>query len=102
MVAMPRLATFVLECGDAAGVPVIFVHGNVSSNRFWEETLAALPSGLRGIAPDLRGYGGSAVQPVDATRGLCDFADDLRSLVETLDLGPTHLVGWSLGGNVIM
>ncbi len=55
MVGTPRLDTFVLESGDAAGVPVVFVHGNVSSNRFWEETLAALPGGLRGIAPDLRG-----------------------------------------------
>jgi len=102
MVATPRLETFVLESGDAAGVPVIFLHGNVSSNRFWEETLAALPNGLRGIAPDLRGYGHSAVQPVDATRGLRDFSDDLRSLVETLGLGPAHFVGWSLGGNVVM
>lgn len=102
MVTTPRLDIFVLEGGDAAGVPVVFVHGNVSSNRFWEETLAALPSGLRGIAPDLRGYGRSAVQPVDATRGLRDFSDDLRTLVETLALGTVHFVGWSLGGNVVM
>ncbi len=46
MVTTPRLETFVLESGDATGAPVVFVHGNVSSNRFWEETLAALPSGL--------------------------------------------------------
>ena len=101
-VGTPRLETFVLEGGGAAGVPVLFVHGNVSSNRFWEETLAALPAGLRGIAPDLRGYGRSAAQPVDATRGLRDFSDDLRGLVEALGLGRVHLVGWSLGGNVVM
>lgn len=102
VVATPRLRTFVIEGGDPDGVPVLFIHGNVSANPFWEETLAALPGGLRGIAPDLRGYGGSETLPVDATRGLRDFADDLWSLVETLNLGAVHLVGWSLGGNVAM
>ena len=102
LVTTPRLDQFVIEGGDAAGAPVLFVHGNVSSNRFWEETLLALPAGVRGIAPDLRGYGRSAAGPVDATRGLRDFSDDLRSLLETLDLGRIYLVGWSLGGNVVL
>jgi len=101
-VETPRLRQFVIEGGDPEGVPVFFIHGNVSANPFWEETLAALPAGLRGIAPDLRGYGGSETLPVDATHGLCDFADDLWSLTETLGLGAVHLVGWSLGGNVAM
>lgn len=95
VVETPRLRTFVIEGGDPDGVPVLFIHGNVSANPFWEGTLAALPAGLRGIAPDLRGYGGSETKPVDATRGLRDFADDLWSLTETLGLGAAHLVGWS-------
>jgi len=98
-----RLRTHLLEGGPETGAPVLFVHGNASDGRFFEETLAALP-GHRGIAPDLRGFGGSETKPIDATRGLADFSDDLRALVEGLGLAgrPVHLVGWSAGGPVAM
>ena len=42
---------------------------------------------------------------MDATRGLRDFSDDLRSLCETLGLTGArkpHLVGWSMGGGVVL
>jgi pimeloyl-ACP methyl ester carboxylesterase len=90
--------------GPEEGVPVIFIHGNVSSSRFWEENLAALSPHYRGLAPDLRGFGDSETKPVDAMRGLQDFTDDLHSLVETLGLTAEgrklHLVGWSVGGGI--
>ncbi|MEW6637531.1 MAG: alpha/beta hydrolase [Actinomycetota bacterium] len=101
-VETPRLVTHLLESGPEDGTPVLFVHGNVSSSRFFEETLAALPEGYRGIAPDLRGFGGSETKPLDATRGLADFSDDLRALVDALGLVRFHLVGWSAGGSVAM
>ncbi|HET7272475.1 MAG TPA: alpha/beta hydrolase [Rubrobacter sp.] len=101
-VATPRLETHILTTGPEDGIPVIFVHGNASSSRFFEETLAALPPGYRGLAPDLRGYGDSETKPLDATRGLGDFSDDLHALVEALGLEEFHLVGWSAGGSVAM
>lgn len=101
-VQTPRLATRLLESGSESGVPVVFVHGNVSSSLFFDETLAALPARYRGLAPDLRGFGGSETKPLDATRGLRDFSDDLQALVDTLDLGRVHLVGWSAGGTAAM
>ena len=101
-VETPRLATYLLESGPESGVPVVFVHGNVSSSLFFDETLAALTDRYRGLAPDLRGFGGSGTRPLDATRGLRDFSDDLRALVDTLELGRVHLVGWSAGGTVSM
>lgn len=101
-----RLRTHVLAAGSPSGAPVVFVHGNVSSSSFWEETLAALPERYHALAPDLRGFGGSEGKPVDASRGLRDFADDLQALLETHDLaragGGVHLVGWSLGGGVAL
>jgi pimeloyl-ACP methyl ester carboxylesterase len=53
-------------------------------------------------APDMRGYGDSEVLPVDGTRGVRDFSDDLDSLVQALGLNTFHLLGWSLGGNIVM
>ncbi len=90
-----------LTAGDPGSEALVLVHGNVSSSRFYEEVIVALASNYYVIAPDLRGYGESQTLPVDATRGLQDFAEDLLALVATLVPGrQLHLVGWSLGGNV--
>lgn len=97
-----RLAVHVLGSGPANGTPVIFIHGNVSSATFWEETMLALPDGFRGIAPDLRGYGDTEPLPIDGTLGLDDMAADLEALVQALELDQFHLVGHSMGGGVAM
>jgi pimeloyl-ACP methyl ester carboxylesterase len=97
-----RLTINVLEIEDRSGVPVLFVHGNVSSSLFWQTTMSALPDGFRPLALDLRGFGDTDPEPVDATRGLSDYADDLAALVSTMDLAPVHLVGWSMGGGVLL
>jgi len=104
VIVTPRLETHVLTSGPEDGIPVLFVHGNASSSRFFGETLAALASlsRYRGMAPDLRGFGDSETKPLDATRGLGDFSDDLRDLVRALGLESCHLVGWSAGGSVAM
>ncbi len=99
-VATGRIATRVRESGS--GVPALFLHGNLSAGPVWGEQLEILPDGVHGVAPDLRGFGGSEPAPVDATRGLRDFADDLRALVDALGLERVHLVGHSLGAGVVM
>jgi len=54
------------------------------------------------IAPDMRGFGGSDPAPLDATRGLADWADDTAALLRALGVtAPPHLVGWSTGGAAI-
>lgn len=100
MVTTPRLATRVIFGGPDAGEPVVLVHGNTATARAFEELMIAFPPRYRTIALDLRGYGRAEPKPVDATRGLRDFSDDLYVLVQTLGLQKPHLVGWSLGGNV--
>jgi pimeloyl-ACP methyl ester carboxylesterase len=103
MITTPRISTRVLFSGDEAGEPVIFVHGNVSSATFWEETMLALPAGYRGIAPDLRGYGDAdKSKKIDATRGVGDLSDDLAALMQQLGYEKAHLAGWSAGAAVLL
>jgi pimeloyl-ACP methyl ester carboxylesterase len=99
-----RLTVNVLERqGDSPeGIPVVLVHGNVSSALFWQELMLRLPEHYRAIAVDLRGFGDTDPAPVDATRGLGDFSDDLSATVDALGLKAAHLVGWSMGGGVVM
>ncbi|MFI7618069.1 alpha/beta fold hydrolase [Nonomuraea terrae] len=102
-VTTPRLTQHVLTVdGRTSGEPVLFVHGNVSSGAFWRDTMAALPAGYRPLAVDLRGFGASDPAPVDATRGLRDYSDDVLELLDALGLDGVHLVGWSMGGGVVL
>src|SRR4028119_634561 len=78
----PRLRTHLLESGPGDGEPVLFVHGNASSGRFFEETLAALP-GHRGLAPDLRGFGGSETRPPQPTTGAAGSSAAPRARADT-------------------
>jgi pimeloyl-ACP methyl ester carboxylesterase len=96
----------VLVGGPADGTPVLLVHGNCSSAEFWVPLLRRLPDGLRVVVPDLRGYGRSETAPVDATRGLRDFADDVAALLDDRDLfpqdGPVVVAAHSMGCGVVM
>jgi pimeloyl-ACP methyl ester carboxylesterase len=102
MVQTARLKMHILTTGPEGGCLVLFIHGNGASATFWEETMLALPSGFRAVAPDMRGYGDTEPLPVDATLGLGDMVEDVCSLVETLGLGKLHIVGHSMGGGIVM
>ena len=91
-----------LESGPTDGIPVVLVHGNLSSGRFFEHLLPQAPDRYRFVAPDMRGFGDTERVPIDATRGLRDWADDAHALVRALGIErPVHLAGWSTGGAAV-
>jgi pimeloyl-ACP methyl ester carboxylesterase len=97
-----RLNVKYIESGPSDGVPVVMIHGNLATGRFFEHLMPAAPDRYRIIAPDMRGFGDTERVPIDGTRGLRDWADDTHSLVEFLGISrPVHLVGWSTGGAAI-
>jgi pimeloyl-ACP methyl ester carboxylesterase len=103
-VSTDRLDTHVWTSGPEDGTPVLLVHGNLVSGGWWQYVVAALPDDVRVIAPDLRGFGRSEAKPIDATRGLGDMVDDVRSLLVALrwaDRGTVNAAGWSMGGGVL-
>ena len=87
---------------DDSAPAIVFVHGNVSSSLFWQQTMLSVPPEYSVWAIDLRGYGDSDPRPVDATRGLRDFTDDVAEVIAALGLGAVHLVGWSMGGGIAL
>ena len=97
-----RITTRVLFSGPESAAPVLFLHGNVTSATWWEETMLALPEGFRGIAPDQRGYGDADPdKKIDATKGTGDLADDAMGLLDSLNVDKAHVVGNSMGGSVV-
>jgi pimeloyl-ACP methyl ester carboxylesterase len=101
MVQTKRLRQHVLTTGNPNGRAVIFLHGNFAAATYWEETMLALPKAYRGVAPDLRGYGWTEDQAIDATGGVRDWVQDLEELLPALGAAKIHLVGWSLGAAVV-
>ena len=91
---------------EGEGPTVCLIHGNLSSARFFEPLFSSLPATWHLVAPDLRGFGRSDAVPVNATRGLGDFVDDIDQALGHLAANPVdqpvHLVGWSMGGGVAM
>jgi pimeloyl-ACP methyl ester carboxylesterase len=101
-VTTDRLRMHCLESGPEQGVPVVLIHGNLATSRFFEHLLPGAPGRYRFIVPDMRGFGDTERLPIDATRGIRDWADDTASLVRALGIErPVHLAGWSTGGAAI-
>jgi len=97
-----RLRVHYLEAGPSDGVPVVLIHGNLSTCRFYESLMASAPDGYRLIAPDMRGFGDTERSPIDPTRGLRDWSDDAHALLVALGVSePAHLAGWSTGGAAV-
>ena len=84
--------------GDPDGLPMVLLHGNVGSSRWWEPFFAILPSAIYAVALDLRGYGGSTQS--QEGYGIEEQAEDVAAFVEAMDLEDFDLVGHASGGAI--
>jgi non-heme chloroperoxidase len=83
------------------GQPVVFSHGwPLSADAFEDQMFFLASRGYRCIAHDRRGHGRSS-QPWNGN-DLDTYADDLATLVETLDLKQVIHVGHSTGGGEVV
>jgi non-heme chloroperoxidase len=82
------------------GNPVVLIHGWPLDHQMWEYQLTELPKhGNRVIAYDRRGFGKSD-RPWDGYN-YDTLADDLKAVLDTLNLTNVTLVGFSMGGGEI-
>lgn len=82
------------------GETIVLIHGWPLSSASWEYQLAELPlHGKRVVAYDRRGFGQSS-KPWDGYN-YDTFADDLKAVLDQLDLQNVTLVGFSMGGGEV-
>ena len=92
---------------------LVFVHGWLLSQRYWQPVVEYLNHDFRCLSYDLRGFGASNAhlhqRDYRATLGrptsaysLEAYAQDLGMLIKSLDLSNVWLVGHSLGGSVAL
>ncbi|KAK7429314.1 hypothetical protein QQZ08_004126 [Neonectria magnoliae] len=88
------------DWGNPTGKPVTFSHGWPLNSDNWDSQMMFLASqGYRVVAHDRRGHGRSN-QPWEGN-DLDTYADDLRQLLEQLDLRDVMMVGHSTGGGEV-
>jgi pimeloyl-ACP methyl ester carboxylesterase len=94
-----RLGGLKWEGNDAAPT-LVAVHGITANAWTWAPTARLLAGRMRVVAIDVRGRGRSADAP--APYGIVQHADDVASVIRSLNLGPVVLAGHSMGTYIAM
>lgn len=81
---------------------MVFIHGWGGSGRYWESTAQALSEQFDCLIYDLRGFGRSntLVENVSGKYELIEYAEDLKALLDTLNLDKVYLNAHSMGGSI--
>lgn len=80
------------------GEPVLLIAGLASDLYTWKKALPQLEKRHKVIVFDNRGSG--LTESSAATFTISTLSDDAAALLRALDIKKTHVVGWSMGGNV--
>ncbi|CDF81667.1 3-oxoadipate enol-lactonase [Pseudomonas knackmussii B13] len=88
--------TSYLETGE--GHPVVLIHGVGLNKEMWGGQIVGLAPQYRVIAYDMLGHGASP-RPQPGT-GLVGYAEQLRELLEHLQVPQATVIGFSMGGLV--
>lgn len=78
-----------------SGTTALLIHGSGAYSEIFEPLLDHLPTDVRAIAYDRRGFGASVGPPAG---GLRAHVEDAAALLEALDAAPATIVGSSAGG----
>ena len=79
---------------------LVFVHGYSCSSEYWWPQLEYFSKNYTTIAVDLAGHGKSGLNRKEYSMDA--FGDDVKSVIEHLDLDQVVLIGHSMGGPVIV
>ena len=89
-----------IEEGNPKNKTLLLVHGNFSSGMHYYRAIKNLSPEFHIIAPDMRGFGDSSYNNRIST--LKELGDDLILLLDALKIDKAFVLGWSLGGGVVM
>ncbi|MEP6978657.1 MAG: alpha/beta hydrolase [Thermoleophilia bacterium] len=80
-----------------SGPVVTLIHAGIADRRMWRDAVPALADEFTVLTYDQRGFGDSTLPSGPAT-----YTDDLRALLEHVDIERTVLVGVSMGGRTAL
>jgi pimeloyl-ACP methyl ester carboxylesterase len=79
---------------------LVMVHGYTDNLNLWYNQVPAFSERYRVLTYDVRGFGKTEVTRADYSMSL--FAEDLRALLEALQIGSACVLGYSMGGRIAL
>jgi pimeloyl-ACP methyl ester carboxylesterase len=77
--------------------PIVFIHGFTLDHRMWKTQVEFFKHDYQTLVYDMRGFGKSSVP-----NGKYSHHNDLKNLLDSLNINKIHLVGLSLGGEIAL
>lgn len=82
---------------DGDGTPLVLSHAGFIDSGMWDDQWSSFAARHQVIRYDMRGYGRSS--PLEATIAR---RDDLLALLKHLDIAQAHMLGCSMGGEIVL
>jgi len=79
---------------------IVFIHGWANNASIWEEQIQYFSKKYQAVAVDLAGFGNSGNDRKEWT--MSSFGDDVVAVIDHLNLKQVVLVGFSMGGPVVI
>ena len=79
------------------GYPLVLLHAGVADSRMWDQQIDVFSQFYRVIRFDMRGFGRSSLPP-----GTFSNTEDVRGLLDYLQVDEAYLLGLSFGGLVAL
>ena len=83
------------------GEPVILVHGFAGNLEMWRPLIADLSKDHEFVAFDCRGHGKSD-KPHEPEQYGMEMVNDITRLMDHLQISKAHIMGYSMGGGIVM
>jgi len=82
------------------GEVMLLLHGLGSTKADWDYQKEAFSEAFRMIAPDLRGHGNSSKPVSKMEYGISQCTEDMRLLLQALNIEKCTVIGFSMGGAI--
>lgn len=83
-----------------SGPVLVLIPGFLCTTRFFDRNIPSLSEKHRVIVMDNRSFGNSTKSPCNLT--IQRMGEDIKELLDYLDIDDATLIGWSMGGNIVM
>lgn len=95
-----QIHTRVADPLETSNAPIVCLHMCPKSGKSYADILPFLARDRLAIAPDYPGHGESDPPPAEPHVTVEDFAESVWTVVDSLNAGPVHLVGYHTGAMV--
>jgi len=85
---------------SGAGAALVLIHGFTDNLTMWFNQVPVFSRHFKVLTYDVRGHGGTEIP--ESRFSMEIFADDLRALLEALDIDRTCVLGYSMGGRIAL